>query len=617
MIVKNEEKVLSKCLESVQGIVDEIIIVDTGSTDKTLDVAKKYTDKIYYFDWISDFSAARNESLKYANSDYILILDADEYLEEGVNLQEDIKKNYDYYLFGIKNEISLNRNFIFRAIRMFKNHISLRYENRLHEHLNIHSGIEYSKGESNFLINHIGYTDDKMLEKDKHKRNLPIMELEVAENPTAYNLYNMGKTYFAIKEYTKAIDYFKQAYPISKNRMFLPELLTKLAYSLAETNLMEPALSILNDAIVMFPKETEMRYILGMLYQKAEYHLDAEDCFRKCIELGDQGSLITEGSGGYMAHMRLSELYEDTGRLEDSYRELNIVLNSKVNFIPAIQRYLNLTLKLNMSSEIIKNEIQQFYTIKSVGDLQQLLDTMYGVRSPLLDYYLSTYNITVQPNVLAASKIYSKHYTEANLLCSDIEIIEEENGRDLLLLAFLLKDASKLSNIQKILNFSDKERVYLEKVICNQGSKFMLTPRVEELLLETCRQMIILQEFEQFQVLAETMIENKAVLRLKIGKLLSDYRFDELAIDILVSMFKINSNNVVLVRLLGDICYRNNYFEDAQLFYTKLLKLEPQYSSYERNYMLHKAMGNYESSATLKLELMNKFPMVNWMKERN
>lgn len=92
MIVKNEEKVLSKCLESVQGIVDEIIIVDTGSTDKTLDVAKKYTDKIYYFDWISDFSAARNESLKYANSDYILILDADEYLEEGVNLQEDIKK---------------------------------------------------------------------------------------------------------------------------------------------------------------------------------------------------------------------------------------------------------------------------------------------------------------------------------------------------------------------------------------------------------------------------------------------------------------------------------------------------------------------------------------------
>lgn len=164
MIVKNEEKVLSKCLESVQGIVDEIIIVDTGSTDKTLDVAKKYTDKIYYFDWISDFSAARNESLKYANSDYILILDADEYLEEGVNLQEDIKKNYDYYLFGIKNEISLNRNFIFRAIRMFKNHISLRYENRLHEHLNIHSGIEYSKGVK-FLINHIGYTDDKMLEK--------------------------------------------------------------------------------------------------------------------------------------------------------------------------------------------------------------------------------------------------------------------------------------------------------------------------------------------------------------------------------------------------------------------------------------------------------------------
>jgi glycosyltransferase involved in cell wall biosynthesis len=615
MIVKNEEQVLGRCLESIKDVVNEIIIVDTGSTDKTLDVARRYTDKIYSFEWVNDFSAARNESLKYATSDYILVLDADEYMEKA-DFQRDLARNCDYYLFRIRNEISLERNFTFTAIRLFRNHISLKYENRLHEHLNfINNTADYTMGESNLLINHVGYTDDKMLEKDKHKRNVPLMELEVAENPTAYNLYNMGKTYFAIQEYNKAVDFFKQAYPLSKDRIFLPELLTKLAYALAEINHMEDALSILTDAVMMFPKETEMRYILGMIYQKAEYYLDAEACFRKCIELGDQGSLITEGSGGYMSHLRLSELYEETGQLEDSHREVLWVLSLKKNFAPALQRYLNLTLKLNMSSEDIQNGIQQHYTLKSVGDLQQLLDTMYGARIPLLDYYLTTYNIMVQPNVLATSKIYSKHYKEAKLLWNNIVNKENENGQELLLLAFLMKDVSDLGHIQNLLNLSNKERITLEKMITDQDGKCWLTPVIEDLLLETCRQMIILQEFEQFQILVEKMTKIKTEITLNIGKLLSDYRFDELAIDMLITMFKAKPNNVQLVRLLGDLCLRNGYMEDTQLFFSKLLTMDSHYSSYERSFKLYEKQEDTISSRTIKEEIKNRFRNVLWVRE--
>lgn len=78
MIVKNEEQFLEPCLNSVNGLVDEIIIVDTGSTDKTKEIAAKFTDKIFDFEWCDDFSAARNASLKYATGNWILILDADE-----------------------------------------------------------------------------------------------------------------------------------------------------------------------------------------------------------------------------------------------------------------------------------------------------------------------------------------------------------------------------------------------------------------------------------------------------------------------------------------------------------------------------------------------------------
>lgn len=81
MIVKNEEKVLARCLDSIADLMDEIIIVDTGSTDKTKEIAARYTDKIYDFTWIDDFSAARNFAFSKATKDYIYSADADEVLD--------------------------------------------------------------------------------------------------------------------------------------------------------------------------------------------------------------------------------------------------------------------------------------------------------------------------------------------------------------------------------------------------------------------------------------------------------------------------------------------------------------------------------------------------------
>ena len=87
LIVKNEEKVLARCLDCVQRVADEIIIVDTGSTDRTKEIAKNYTDQIYDFTWVDDFSAARNFSFSKATKEYIYVADADE-----VILEEDIQK---------------------------------------------------------------------------------------------------------------------------------------------------------------------------------------------------------------------------------------------------------------------------------------------------------------------------------------------------------------------------------------------------------------------------------------------------------------------------------------------------------------------------------------------
>ena len=99
MIVKNEEKVLARCLDSIADLMEEIIIVDTGSTDDTKKIAAKYTEHIYDFEWIDDFSAARNFSFSKATKDYIYVADADEVLdEENRQFREELDEAYEKWM---------------------------------------------------------------------------------------------------------------------------------------------------------------------------------------------------------------------------------------------------------------------------------------------------------------------------------------------------------------------------------------------------------------------------------------------------------------------------------------------------------------------------------------
>ncbi len=143
MIVKNEAAILSRCLDSLQGIYDELIIVDTGSTDRTVEIAKSYTDKVYSFPWVNDFSAARNESLRHATSDYLYVVDADEVLTpEGRKLLSEYKnhllekENPDIVQMYYTNQLSFNTVYNYDEElrpKLYKRSAGFRFENPVHE----------------------------------------------------------------------------------------------------------------------------------------------------------------------------------------------------------------------------------------------------------------------------------------------------------------------------------------------------------------------------------------------------------------------------------------------------------------------------------------------------
>jgi len=154
MIVKNEDKVLDGCLKHIHKHVDEIIIVDTGSTDGTIEIAKKYTDKIYGFEWNDDFSAARNFSLQFASKEWILVQDADEFIQNAYKLRDfllntdcdcvalsKINTYIDYKLLTdlfeaedlSKLDTLLQDGYSTSQEKILRNHCGLKYTGRVHE----------------------------------------------------------------------------------------------------------------------------------------------------------------------------------------------------------------------------------------------------------------------------------------------------------------------------------------------------------------------------------------------------------------------------------------------------------------------------------------------------
>lgn len=213
MIVKDEEEVLRQCLDSVKDLVDEIIIVDTGSTDKTKEIALEYTDKIYDFEWIDDFSAARNFSFKQATKDYIFWLDADDVLleedrEKFKKLKESLSTDVDTVsmLYHIAFDEYNNPTFSYRRNRLVKRERNFQWRGAVHEYLEFGGNIL----QSDIAITH--RKKDKKKQTNPKDRNLKIYEKRLArgESFTPRDLFYYANELKDHGQYEKAIEFYQK-----------------------------------------------------------------------------------------------------------------------------------------------------------------------------------------------------------------------------------------------------------------------------------------------------------------------------------------------------------------------------------------------------------------------
>lgn len=317
MIVKDEEKILNDMLKSIKDYVSDIVIIDTGSKDKTKEIALKYTNKVFDFKWCNDFSKARNYSIEKADNDIILVLDADEKVVE-FNYKEVIRYINDnpksIGRISCKNLFKRNKQefrYNERVNRVFSKKY-YRYDGYIHEQIVMKSNMKVETYEIPIVVNHIGYQDEIIGSKDKISRNISLlMEMLKKNGDDPYLYYQLGKSYYMAGEYLQASKEFENALKknVDTDYEYVEDLIETYGYSLINSQQYEEAKKILK-LYDIYEKNSDFVFLSGLIFMNNGYIEEAINEFKKATTIK---VFKMEGVNSYLAYYNLGVIHECIG----------------------------------------------------------------------------------------------------------------------------------------------------------------------------------------------------------------------------------------------------------------------------------------------------------------
>src|SRR4051812_25279530 len=325
MIVKDEEEMLPRMLEAIKPAVDEIIVVDTGSTDRTVEIAESFGAKVLHHEWTGDFAAARNVSIDAATGDWIIWLDADEVLvaDDAEKLRELTGQVWReaFYLVekNFTGDVEDGTAVTHNALRVFRNRPEYRFKGRLHEQFahNLPGYLGERVAHTQVRVEHYGYLGVVRDKKDKARRNLELLEMQSAEGvDTAYHKFNLGSEYLALGEWDRAADFLVRAWnemeddPRRHNYPYMPSLASRVVIALREAGRLAEAHAQADAGLEVFPGFTDLVFHQANIAKERGDLAESRRLYRKCLEMGDAPSRYTAtvGCGSYLALMALAAM---------------------------------------------------------------------------------------------------------------------------------------------------------------------------------------------------------------------------------------------------------------------------------------------------------------------
>jgi glycosyltransferase involved in cell wall biosynthesis/predicted Zn-dependent protease len=363
MIVKNEEEGLASCLESVAGLVDEIVVVDTGSSDGTASIAARFGARVSAFEWVDSFAAARNESLRQARGDWIFWLDADE------RLDQENRSRLRSLISGLKDE---NAAYLMRQrspagpgsaaavvvdqVRLFRRLPGVLWSYRVHEQiLPALRRTDVDLRRSEVVIQHGGH-EDQSVRRRKLDRDLRLLLLEIAEQPEhPFTLFNLGALYHEIGRPAEALPLLERSLARSKpSASIVTKLHALKAGCLRQLDRHREALDACRAGLRNAPGDDELRFLEALVMRELGDPVGAEAALLQLLG-SSRGAGYTNGDDslrGYKAHHNLAVIYEETGRAAEAEAQWRAAVADNAQFLPGWIRLGELYLKEKRWSDL-------------------------------------------------------------------------------------------------------------------------------------------------------------------------------------------------------------------------------------------------------------------------
>ncbi len=323
IIAKNEEQNIERCLRSLKPYPFEIVAVDTGSADRTKEIAEAYADRVYDFTWCEDFAAAKNFAVSKASHPYVMVIDSDEYLDavDFDGLLEmlsrhpgDVGRIRRVNILTRENEVQEKTEWINRIFPKEQ----YRYEGQIHEQIEAADGREYRTYQTPVVIRHTGYDLPDEKKREKAYRNISLLKQELKRleegndgEKIPYILYQLGKGYFMAEEYQSACGYFSRglSFDLNPGLEYVIDMVETYGYALLNSGRPKEALQF-EQIYPEFGNTADFQFLMGLIYMNNACFDAAVSEFEKAAR---QTSCKTSGVNSYAAYYNIGVIYECLG----------------------------------------------------------------------------------------------------------------------------------------------------------------------------------------------------------------------------------------------------------------------------------------------------------------
>ncbi|MGE5482584.1 MAG: glycosyltransferase [Bacteroidota bacterium] len=384
LIAKNEEAFLCACLESLAGEVDEIVVVDTGSTDRTVEIATAAGAKVVHEEWKNDFSVARNRALDEATGDWVLVVDADERLASGQagRLRELVSRaeaeGYDGYLVQIVNfPDNEEARTITHRVGLFRRRPEYRWEGKIHEQIGPaitrHGGRIVA---SDLKFDHYGYDPRVRKAKGKEARNTRMILQELRKNPgNPFMHYNLGQEHYGAGRFEEAVVHLRRAIwyaPVDKVP-YGPTTVYRLVDSLARLGRWEEALRVCDQYEPILPDYTDLRFLDGVVSFHAGEYQRALASLLRAVGQGespaDKYDQVHAGAGSYKAWWYIGQLYERVRQDQKALAAYTGALQAEPRYLRALKSWLEAAFRVAAGNpEVVYDALLKNVDVGRIGD---------------------------------------------------------------------------------------------------------------------------------------------------------------------------------------------------------------------------------------------------------